>query len=172
LTVTGFWGRWAGEKKLFGLGEAEWWFGHDAMKFAGESGLPDRAIIAHIGLAATYEFHNGPERKVLLDPRLEVSNQETMLLQENILSQLAGGDRSWEVLMRDKQGRLPVVILDSRGSRPVIMGMLFFQPNWRLVYVDPSAAVFLTNRQADDLNLPAVDASPLNETPGLIKPGS
>lgn len=171
LAITGVWGHWSGEKKLFGLGEQPWWFGHEAMKFAGQEGFPDRAIVAHIGLAAVYEFHNGPDKKVLLDPRLEVCSQQTFARQDAILGQMARGDRSWEVEMRDKQGRLPVVILDSRGSRPIMIG-LSISGAWRLVYCDPSAAVFLSNRQADELHLPPADVSPLNETPGIMKPGS
>ena len=118
LTVTGGWGRIAGEKKPFGLGERPWWFGHEAAVFAGQPGFPDRAFAAHIGLAATYEFHNGPERKVFMDPRLEVATQQTFRRWEQILEQMAAGDRSWELTLKDSAGDLPVVLLDSRTVPP------------------------------------------------------
>jgi len=164
LTITGVWGQFAGEQKPFGLGERPWWFAHEAVQFAGKPGFPDRAIISHIGLAATYEFHLGPDKKVLLDPRLEVSRQQTFAFQDAILAQMARGDRSWELQLRDAEGRLPVVILDSRGSRPMINGLLQTR-GWRLVYADPAAAVFLTERQADELKLPPADPAPLMTPP-------
>lgn len=164
LIVTGVWGRTVGEKKPFGLGERPWWFAHDAIRFAGGPGLPDRAILSHIGLAGVYEFHHGPEKKVLTDPRLEVGRQETLKWQESILQSMARGDRSWELLLRDKDGRLPVVILDSRTSRPAING-LYATPGWRLVYADPAAAVFLPTKQADELHLEQADPTPLMYPP-------
>ncbi len=164
LIGTNVWGLWSGEQKWFALGERPWWFGHEAVRFAGQPGFPDRAIASHIGLAATYEFHNGPERKVLLDPRLEVCTQKTFELQDSILQQMSNRDRTWEILMRDAEGNLPVVILDSRGSRPMINGLMI-TPGWRLVYADPAAAVFLAERQADALKLAPADPSPLIAPP-------
>jgi hypothetical protein len=163
-SVTGAWGRFAGEGKLFGLGERPWWFGHEAVQFAGQEGFPERAIIAHIGLAATYEFHNGPAHKVLLDPRLEVSTIKTYQLQDTILELIGQGNPVWEQLARDESGKLPVIILDSRNSRLALNGMLQ-TPGWRLVHADPAAAVFLSDEQADALNLPMADYTPLLQPP-------
>lgn len=163
-TVTGVWGRFAGEGKLFGFGERPWWFGHEAVQFAGRDGFPERAILSHIGLAATYEFHNAPTHKVLLDPRLEVSTIKTYQLQDSILELMARGDRLWEQLARDESGNLPVVILDSRNSRLAINGM-FQTPGWRLVHADPAAAVFITESLADSLNLGPADYTPLLQPP-------
>jgi hypothetical protein len=71
------------------------------------------------------------------------------------------GDRSWEQLVPlDPAGRLPVVILDCKVSKPQIDGMLL-TPGWRLVYADPIAAVFLEERLADKLSLPLVSSEPL-----------
>lgn len=160
LTVTGVWGAFAGEKKLFGFGQRPWWFAHEAVEFAGQMGFPDRAFVAHIGIAATYEFHHGPKKKVFMDPRLEVATQQTFRRWEQILEQMASGDRSWETLLKDSDGNLPVVILDSRVSRPAINGLLQTR-GWRLVHADPAAAVFLSEHQASELNLPIADPRPL-----------
>lgn len=166
LIATGVWGRSVGEKKVFGLGEKPWWFAHEAIKFAGGPGFPDRAILSHIGIAGVYEFHHGPEKKVLTDPRLEVGRRETLVWLETITQQIARGDRSWELLLRDKDGRLPVLIFDSRspGSRQCISA-LHATPGWRLVYADPAAAVFLPTKQADELNLDLADHTPLMYPP-------
>jgi hypothetical protein len=160
LTVTGVWGQWTGERRSFGWGEKPFWFAHKAVQFAGQPGSPDRAFIAHIGIAATYEFHHGPIKKVFLDPRLEVATPQTFQAHEAILKQMSIGDRRWELLLRDSQGSFPVVILDSRNSRPSISG-LYSTPGWRLVYADPAAAVFLTEEQAKELKLGPADPSPL-----------
>ncbi len=157
--VTGGWGILAREKKLFGLGERPWWFAHEAVTFAGQPGFPDRAYVAHIGIAATYEFHHGPEKKVFMDPRLEVVSQETFLLWEHILLQMSQANPSWEPLVKDAAGELPVVILDREYSGRAISGMMRTR-GWRMVYVDPAATVFLSEPQARALNLPPV-------TPGL-----
>lgn len=164
FTVTGRWGRLTGENKPFALGERPHWFAHEAMQFAGQPEFPNRAFAAHIGLAATYVFHNGPERKVFLDPRLEVARPETFLRHAQILQQMAVGDRRWELGLRDADKTLPVVILDSRNSRPSITGLLN-TPGWRLVFADPAAAVFLTEQQADALKLPMADPLPLMYPP-------
>jgi hypothetical protein len=164
LTVTGLWGRFAGEQKPFGLGERPWWFGHQAAKFAGQPGFPNRAFAAHIGLAATYEFHNGPEKKVFMDPRLEVASQQTYQRWEQILEKMAAADPSWDLGLKDENGDLPVVLLDSRTVRPAILGMLL-TPGWRLVYADPAAAVFLSLPKAEALGLPTADFRPLQYPP-------
>ncbi len=80
------------------------------------------------------------------------------------MEMIHAGDRRWEIPLRDREGNLPVVILDSRLSRPVIDGMLRLS-GWRLVYADPSAAVFLATPQADALNLPRVEPTPLLNPP-------
>jgi hypothetical protein len=164
LTVCGITGSLSADRGAFGLGEKPWWFGHEAMQFAGQPGFPDRAIVSHIGLAATYEFHNGPDRKVFLDPRLEVSTQKTFRAQKHLLNLIRAGDRRWEASVQDASGNLPVVILDSRLSRTTIAALLN-TPGWRLVYADPSAGVFLSTKQADALNLPGVEPTPLLSPP-------
>jgi len=156
LSIVGIAGSVTGDRGPFGLGEHPNWFGHEAMVFAGQKGFPDRAIVSHIGLAATYIFHNGPDRKVFLDPRLEVASQKTFQAYDEIMDMIRDGDPRWESSLKDSNGNLPVVILDTRLSRQRLIGM-YHQKNWRLVYADPSAAVFLTHRQAEVLGLPAVN---------------
>jgi hypothetical protein len=65
----------------------------------------------------------------------------------------------WEKIFDENGGEVPVVILDSRGSRKEINGMLQ-TPGWRLVFADRSAAVFLTNQKADELSLSRADPHP------------
>ncbi|WP_397569110.1 hypothetical protein [Schlesneria sp. T3-172] len=158
LVVSGVWNQIGEKNKPFGLGEAPNWFIHDAAKFAGRDGFPMRAFVAHIGQAEVYVYHNGPLRKVFMDARLEVCTQQTFQLYNGILAAMAAGDPIWQNLFRE--GEPPVVILDSRSSRPAINGMLQ-NPTWRLVFADKTAAVFLHIDTATRLSLPPVDPSPL-----------
>ena len=160
--VSGAWGRWTGEQKTFGLGERPNWFMHEASRFASQEGFPRRAFVSHNGQAAVYIYHNSPPALVFMDARLEVSTQVTferyLLLQARIMSL----DKHWAEPLRDSQGMLPVVLLDSRFSRMYIAAMLSF-PNWRLVYADKTGAVFLETAIAERLKLPAASIQPLVE---------
>ena len=159
---TGYWAKWGGEGKQFGLGEMEHWYVHEAALFAAQPGFPRRAFVANLGQAAVYIFRNGPERKVFMDGRLEVASRETYQQFWWIRQAMARADRGWE---RVFTGELPAVILDSRFSRLEINGMLN-TPGWRMVFADAAAAVFIEEKLADRLNLPQADLGPLTRPPG------
>ena len=162
---TGHWGRWTGENRGFGVGEADGWYAHGAARFAGQDGMPLRAYVSHIGQAAVYIFHNGPERRVFMDGRLEVATQQTFVEFETIGTLMSAGDRRWMDLVRDAEGNLPAVLLDSRSARAEIRG-LAIQPDWRMVYAEPAGALFIPTALADRLELPPADFRPLVEPPG------
>ena len=143
------------------MGERPHWFIHDAAIFAGKPGFPRFAFVANNGQAAVYTYHNGPDRRIFMDARLEVCTLETFKEYNKILDYMAAGNPAWQQeLLASSGGEMPVVILDSRGSRFQINAMIQ-TPSWRLVFADRSAAVFLTAAQADKLELPAVDSEPL-----------
>jgi hypothetical protein len=163
--IAGPW-HWLGaENKSFGLGQREAWFIHDAAKFAAKPGLPLRAFVSNIGQAAVYSYHNGPERRIFMDGRLEVCTPQTWVMYNTILQAMAVGDFRWQDAVRDAEGQLPVVILDSRVSRPQINGLLN-TPGWRLVFADGSAGVFVDEKLATTLSLPPADFEPLKFPPG------
>lgn len=163
LVVSGIWNQIGEKNKPFRLGERSNWFIHDAAKFAAQPGFPERAFVANIGQAEVYVYHNGPQHKVFMDARLEVCTQQTFESFNHILKAMARGTTSWESYFR--KGGLPVVILDSRTTRSCINGMLN-TPSWRLVFADPSAAVFLPVELANRLNLPMVSPEPLDYPDG------
>ena len=150
--LTGFWTVWGQEHKTFGLGEQEAWYPHDAVKFAGQTGLPRRAFLSHFGLAAVYEYHLGPAHRVFMDGRLEVVSRETYGLYQEILRRMSLGDPSWMAMIRDEAGNMPVIILGVRSQKE-IRG-LYGMPNWRPVFTDSAAIVFLEEDFAEKLNLP------------------
>ncbi|MFN8710277.1 MAG: hypothetical protein ACK526_10940 [Planctomyces sp.] len=158
--VSGEWGLLVEKWKVFGFGEATHWFGHEAMKFCARDGMPRRAFITHIGLAGTYIYHNGPDRKVFMDPRLEVCSRKTFEKFDLVQAGVFGGRPGWEKIINPDEGEMPVVILDAtsiRQSAPLISANTGLppingdrsEPFWRLVYADSTAAVFLTVPQAD-----------------------
>ena len=161
VVVSGAWAEIAEREKVFSLGERPHWFIHDAAKFAGQPSFPSRAFVANNGQAAVYTYHNGPARRVYMDARLEVCTIATFQDYNRILDGMAAGNLEWQQdLFRSSGGEMPVVILDSRGSRAQI-NTLIQLPAWRLVFADRAAAVFLSVPQADQLELPAVDPEPL-----------
>ena len=164
--VTDVWADRGGEGKRFALGEANQWYIHQAARFASQEGFPKNAFIAHNGQAAVYIFHNGPEHRVFTDGRLEVASKETYQRYRQVQLLMATRNRVWESLIREESGQLPVVILDSRYSRAAVNGMLQTS-DWRLVYADPAAAVFLETAKADALSLRTADPRPLFRPPDL-----
>lgn len=163
--ASGGWGRLTGTNFRPGLGEAEGWFIHDAARFAGRDGMPDRTFVAQMGQAAVFIYHNAPQRKVFIDARMEVAKRETLFMFREINQRMAHSNPTWQALLQDTQGNLPSVILDSRVSRRQIEGLLRM-PGWRLVFADGAAAVFVHVPVAKRLNLPAVDPTPLQQPPG------
>jgi hypothetical protein len=159
--VSGQWNRWGQENKPFSLGERRNWFLHGAARMAGRPGMPGLAFVQNFGQAAVYIYHNGPERRVFMDGRLEVCSRKTFEMFDSICLSMARGSRAWENLFTGSGVELPAVLLDvSRGTAPMIAGMLN-TPGWRLVYADDAGTLFLEEARARRLNLPAVDPKDL-----------
>lgn len=164
--VTGEWNRWGEKVRPFRLGEARDWFPHKAAQFMRHPGYPQRVYAANFGVASVYTYYNGPEGKVFMDGRLEVCTQQTFERFDEIGLRMTHAHPSWVELLRDKEGHLPAVMLDSRFSRGLITGVMQ-TPGWRLVYADPSCAVFFDEKTADAFKLPAVSPEPLKYPPKL-----
>jgi hypothetical protein len=158
--VTGRWAPGGPAGRHFGLGERDGRYAHAAARFAGREGLPSRVFASHLGVAAVYLFHNGPQRRVFMDGRLEVATPDTFRRYLAIQGAMALGDPRWEELLsRDAEGNLPAVILDLRGTRAshwMVAGVRSTE-GWRQVFADATAAVFLEEALAERLGLPAVN---------------
>ena len=109
--------RMTGEGRVIGLGEEPLWFPHEAARFAGEPGMPDRFLSFHNGHASLFEYYHGPERKVYTDPRLEVAGpalfQRYLTLQDRLVNNQPG----WEAAL-DEMGR-PSILVDHEHSSGV-----------------------------------------------------
>src|SRR5262249_54488674 len=115
-----------------------------------------------------YEFQHGPEAEVYMDPRLEVTTQQTFQDWERASQLMAQGDREWESIIRDDEGTLPVVLVSPQFSLPAVAGLLD-TPDWRMVYADAAAAVFVSDAVAEASRLPRVDPQNLWWSAGLAQ---
>jgi hypothetical protein len=158
VVVSGLWNALGENNKPFMLGEARGWFMHDACRFAGQAGFPERAFVSHNGQAAVYIYHNAPDRLVFMDGRLEVCSRNTFEVFNAILTLMADGNPDWQKLFQANRGEMPVVLLDNKISLLQIRGLLL-TPGWRLVYSDEVGAVFLSDEKAEALSLAKVAPS-------------
>jgi hypothetical protein len=146
----------AEEGRTVGLGEEPAWFPHRAVEFAGSEGLPPRFLGFHIGHDALFIYHHGPDRKVFVDPRLEVMGADQYRAYSN-LSRLISIDapRSpWRDVLADAGN--PVILADNDLATKVGVTLLL-DPSWRCIWFDEVASVFAHEPDALAAGLPAVD---------------
>ena len=151
--------------RFFGVGEIPRAFPHDAARFLGRDGMPRRCYAIDEGAAAVYIFHNGPERLVFADARLEVNTRRTLERYLAIERQLVDGDeRVFDALAAGAEPstaeapELPALLISLRylaTNRPLQEGLAKLK-RWRRVYVDDVAVAFIEASQADSLGLPDV----------------
>jgi tetratricopeptide (TPR) repeat protein len=155
-----------GESRTIGLGEEPLFFPHEATRFAGKPGMPDRFLAYHNGHASLYEYYHGPERKVYTDPRLEVAGADLFekyrLLERQILEDQPG----WEAEL-DRMGR-PAVLVDHENHSG-LGATLLRSTHWRCVWFDAIAAVFVHDAyrpivQSDHVDFAARHFHPADST--------
>jgi hypothetical protein len=75
--VTDHYYSFTGDDIHFGLRERPLTFAHEAVRFAGRANMPDRALVFGVEQTGVYVYHNGPDRKLFMDSRLEVPTLAT-----------------------------------------------------------------------------------------------
>ncbi|MGP0064771.1 MAG: hypothetical protein ACLQGP_14380, partial [Isosphaeraceae bacterium] len=154
-TVSGRFFRATGERRGFGTFASPLAYAHEAARFAGRPGLPDHALAISLRQAAVYIFHNGPERKVFMDGRLEVPTRETFESYMLLGRMLNEGRPGWDTALR-RMGD-PLVLLDHEANIGA-EATLLVDPAWRCVYSDAVGSVFLSRRlRGLDASYPDVD---------------
>ncbi len=132
-----------GDNIRFGLRERPWTFAHEAARFAGRPGLPDHALVFHLGQAGVYVNHNGPDRKVFMDGRLEVPSLSTFQTYVRIQDRLSRNDPRWdEAVLRLGD---PLILIGHEGWAEAEASLLA-HPRWRCLYFDEVASVFVPRR--------------------------
>ncbi|MFO0956277.1 MAG: hypothetical protein U0800_02290 [Isosphaeraceae bacterium] len=160
-----------GEGRRIGLDFEPLWFPFDAVKFAGKPGMPDRFASFSFGWASLYDYDWGPERKVFIDPRLEVAGPDLYERNMNLERKLVRNDPSWSAEL-DGLGKPLVMIghagIGDAGEMAGTGAALLGHPNWRLVYFDPQASLYVHTDFAEAIERYAVD---LRERHFRPKPG-
>jgi hypothetical protein len=131
---------WIGDPRHLRLDEVPLAFAHDAARFAGQPGLPKRALVYDLAQACVYVYHNAPEGKVYMDARLETPTQRTFQRYLDIEKQLSKSGGNWPSDL-DEFG--DVVLLLSHDGHTKAEANIMTNPRWRCVYFDAIAAVFV-----------------------------
>ena len=130
----------------FGLRERPLTFAHEAARFAGGDGLPDRALVFNLGQTGVYIYHNAPGRKVFMDARLEVPSLATFETYRLADTWLNRGDPRWLALVR-RMGE-PLIMLDHQSNGGA-EATLVASTSYRCVYWDPTASAFIPQARFD-----------------------
>jgi hypothetical protein len=150
----------AGEGRTIGWGEEPLWFPHEAAKFAGTKGMPDRFLSYHNGHASVFIYYNSPEREggpgrtVYTDPRLEVAGPELFDRYQKLGKRIAHEESGWEAEL-DQIGR-PSILVDHQDNAQ-IGATLMASLHWKCVWFDPAVAVFVHDSYASVVKAHTVD---------------
>jgi tetratricopeptide (TPR) repeat protein len=134
-----------GEVRHFAFREEPFAVAHEAAVFAGRPGLPERALVYGLGETGTYVFHNAPRCKPFMDGRLEMPAQQTFETYRDIENWLRDNDPRWEKAVAGMGN--PLLLLEhanNYGSE----AHLLTHPDWRCIYYDALAAVFIHEDRA------------------------
>ena len=151
--------------RLFGVNEIPRAFPHEAAQFLGRDEMPRYCYALDEGAAAVYIFHNGPQRRVFADARLEVNTRATLEQYLSIERQLMAGDPGvFDSLTHDVppdadgKREVPALLISLRylATNPALQQGLARLTQFRRVYVDYVAVVFVEQDAADALGLPEV----------------
>ncbi|MBV8610391.1 MAG: hypothetical protein JO034_23395 [Singulisphaera sp.] len=154
LVAGGAFYKMTGEGRTIGLGEEPLWYPHEAVRFVGRLGMPERFVGYHIGHASLYEYEHGPARKVFADARLEVIGAELYERYMDLEHRVTWDVPGWECEL-DDLGR-PAVLLDNHTHAPAAATLLASR-HWRCVWFDPVASVFVHDAYAGAALTHAVD---------------
>ena len=135
-----------------GLRETPSILAHDAARFAGRPGMPMRCLAIGLDQAAVYLYHNSPERKPFMDPRLEVATKATFETFLSLDKAMNEGRPGWSERVERMGG--PSILLNHGGAEATLLD----DPRWRCVYFDAVASVFLPSRRKDlEAPYPTID---------------
>lgn len=173
VSVAGGWFyRLCGENRTVGLGEEPLWFPHEAAKFAGQPGMPDRFLAFHVGHVSLLEYYNGPKKKGYADARLEVVGPELFRSYLELENEIHPQTPSWE---RHLEALGNPSVLVEHEMHAINGATLLASPHWKCVWFDLVAAVFVHDSYAGAVQDYEVDFAtrhfrkdPANEPQGIL----
>jgi tetratricopeptide (TPR) repeat protein len=136
-----------GEPRHLAFREQPFEFAHKASAFAGQSGMPRRALVYGLGQTGVYVYHNAPRCKPYMDGRLEMPDRTTFETYIAVEQWLRDRDPRWEravAAMGD-----PLLLLEHQNNHAAEAHLLM-HPHWRCVYYDALASVFIRDNAASD----------------------
>ncbi|HEV3004448.1 MAG TPA: hypothetical protein VGX78_08295, partial [Pirellulales bacterium] len=134
---------WTRQRREFGLQEAPFLSAHAAARFAGQAGLPTRAVCFNLGQAGVYSFHNGPEHKPFIDARLELPSEADFRHFLALESELNRNGSDWPGMLAELGDPL---VLALHLSDSAAEASLLSHPDWRCIYFDDVAGVYVCRR--------------------------
>jgi tetratricopeptide (TPR) repeat protein len=144
-----------GESRHFALREQPLEFAHEAAVFAGQPGLPNRALVYDLGQTGVYVFHNAPQYKPFMDGRLEMPDRKTFETYVNVEEWLERRDARWERAVADMGN--PLLLLGHERHHGA-EAQLLLHADWRCVYYDALASIFVHRGPEDSsATFPTVD---------------
>ncbi|HVX13117.1 MAG TPA: hypothetical protein VHC22_18175 [Pirellulales bacterium] len=153
--VTNRYHDWTRQRREFGFDEAPFVSAHAAARFAGQSGLPTRAVCFNLGQAGVYSFHNGPEHKPFIDARLELPSEDDYRRYLELESDLNHNGPAWPAILADLGNPLVLVLHTSDHAAEAA---LLSHEAWRCIYFDAVGAVFVSDDLSDlQESFPTVD---------------
>lgn len=147
---------WSNEGRTIGLGEEPLWFPHEAVKFAGGPGMPDRLLGYHNGHPALYEYYWGPAKKVYTDARLEVMGPEIYARYRALQERIGKNAGGWDEELAE-MGRPAILIDNIHAGNADMSATLLNSRRWRCVRFDPIASVFVHESLSDIVRDHGVD---------------
>ncbi len=147
---------WANEGRQVGWGEKPLWYPHEATKFAGSPGMPERFLVFHNGHAGLFEYDNGPKQKVHADARLEVMGPEVYGADAELGAIISSGQAGWSDRVMALGSPVPGALVDH--VQPAMAGLAasyLANSSWRCVWYDPIASVYL--HESTNPRFPKVD---------------
>ena len=133
---------WSGEGRTVGIGEEPLWFPHEAVKFAGGPGMPDRLVGIHNGHPALYEYYWAPAKKPYQDARLEVIGPELYQKYLDLSAKLAKDTPGWLDEL-ERMGRPAVLIDNLDQGNAALSATLLRSRRYRCVWFDPIVSLFV-----------------------------
>lgn len=126
---------------------------HDAARFAGQTGMPDRALVFGLPAANLYVYYNAPERRPFMDARLEVPSLDTFQAYVAAEKRFLSGTPDWPQNVEAIGAPLLMFTHDKyhAGEAAVLA-----HPDWRLVEFDALAGVYI-RRGDHDAKIPTLD---------------
>ena len=128
--------------------------------------MPSRFLSFHNGHAALFEYYHGPERKVYIDPRLEVAGAELFRRYSDLEHRIKKNTPGWEAELAEMQR--PVILADHLYNAE-ISATLFRSDQWRCVWFDAIAAVFVHKSNGSEVRADAVDLAARHFRPDVSR---